>query len=486
MSAYIHGTSLSYRDYLQAKSFERSLRGEISSAAKSVIASNEELQRENISVLKSLSSSVSLGFDQISFELGEISAGLGELNATFQWGFSELLTLTGGVYDSLHELIKIARTPAQTWAYEQFEIAWDAFRKNLYDEALEYLDRAINGYGGQTGYKIEYRFHFLLGTIRLGSLKNFTEIVNLAEAERAFLNAARYARQDAPQEAALALLAAGWAAYCQGEFPEAQQRTEEAIALHPALAEAHFQLAKIQMHLNQPEQALTPLRKAIALDRGYMIKAASDDDFKQHEAQIFSLFDALRQESKTKVEKALADLEREASTLRERHAKEFPLAEHLNLAPFNQILAQVRSAASHETYYGNLDALQLCEQARDELRKALEEMRQRHETRQRRLEVEQKQRNQAELSGQAAYAHRVRGRAEISLWISLAGILCIFVAPIGLLLGIYALTEYRYVSDKQGRGQAIAAVVISMVMIVLVPLSMLLPAIIMDLQRLAR
>ena len=236
MSYYVLGSSLSYFDYLQAKSFESSFKSEISKHTRSIIASNEELRQQHIAAMESVSS----GIEQLSFDVQE-------LTATFQWGFSELLTAVGRVNDALTELVKIAKTPAQAWAYEQFEIARDAFRQGLYQEALEYLDRAINGYSGNTGHKLEYRFHYLLGTIRLGSFQNTSkDIVSLTEAENAFLSAARYARHDHPKEAGRALLAAGWAAYCQGKMPEATQHSEQAVLLIPDLAEGHFQLAKIQ------------------------------------------------------------------------------------------------------------------------------------------------------------------------------------------------------------------------------------------------
>ena len=81
------------------------------------------------------------------------------------------------------------------------------------DEAIEQLDRASGCHGSNAGYKLEYRSHYLLGTIQLASFRNNSpEIVNLAQAESAFLNAARYARMDEPMEAGRAFLAAGWAA----------------------------------------------------------------------------------------------------------------------------------------------------------------------------------------------------------------------------------------------------------------------------------
>ena len=272
--SYAYHIGLSWPDYLKVNEISgvgddvRQLHYEVSSSNRQIIATYEELQREHITAIESLNDAVSSGFEQLSFDMQAISSGITELTSVFEWGFSELIAGVGRMNDLLSELVQIAKTPAQTWAYEQFEIARDAFRQGLYEEALDYLNRSIEGYGSNTGYKIEYRFHFLLGTIRMGSFQNTVQgIVNLIEAENAFLNAARYARQDFPNEAGRAFLSAGWTAYCQGKMPDAKQYTEQALSLYPDLPEAHFQSAKIQMHVGNPDGALPFLKQAIELDR---------------------------------------------------------------------------------------------------------------------------------------------------------------------------------------------------------------------------
>ena len=360
MSNYVFGTSLSYSDYLQAKSFESALRSEISSQTRSIIASNEELLREHIAI----SEAVCNGFEQVSFDLQTVSQGITDLDATFRWGFSELLIAVGRVNDALTELVKTLKTPAQTWACEQFDIARDAYRQELHQEALEYLDRAINGYGGNTGYKLEYRFHYLLGTIRMGKFSNTCpEVVDLSEAERAFLVAARYGLRDHPREAAPAYLAAGWTAYCQGNMQNAMQSTEQAILADHKLAEAHFQLAKIRMHIDDPASSLLALRRAIELDRGYSIKAAADDDFKRYEAKVYALIDILRHEAKEKAKAALAATQQLAIETERQEVPGFPLTKYVEVAPAKNALYQALGAAQLDTYFGHLDALLLCEQA---------------------------------------------------------------------------------------------------------------------------
>lgn len=159
------------------------------------------------------------------------------------------------------------------------------------------------------------------------------EVVNLPEAERAFLVAARYGLRDHPREAARAYLAAGWTAYCQGNMQNAKQSTEQAIELDRELAEAHFQLAKIQTHVDDPDRSLLALRRAIELDRGYSIKAAADDDFKRYEARVYLLVDTLRSEAREKARAALAAAQQLAIETERQEVPGFPLTKYVEVAP---------------------------------------------------------------------------------------------------------------------------------------------------------
>jgi len=348
----------------------RQLRYELSSSNRKLIATYEELQREHMEVTRSISAAVSSGFEQLSFDMQAISSGIAELTSLFEWGFSELLAGVGHMNDSLKELVKIAKTPAQTWAYEQFEIARDAFPQGLYEEALEYVHRAIEGYGGNTGYKLEYRFHFLLGMIRLGSFQNNSpSIVDLGEAEKAFHAAAKYARHDQPKEAGRSFLAAGWAAYCQGKISEAEKLTEQAISLYPELGEAYFQLAKILMHRGDPENALLPLRKAVELDRNYTIKASSDEDCRPYDKHVNSLIQQMHKETREKLKNALVVLEKAAAQLGESDVQEFSSRTYADVNPLKNSIDNAKKAAGTNTYFGYIDALSYCGQAKDILLK---------------------------------------------------------------------------------------------------------------------
>lgn len=305
----------------------------ISDQTRSVIASNEALARENIRSIDNLSDAVNSGFEElsetmyegfseISYEMQTISSGIDALNATFSWGFGNLIASMGRMNDSLSELIQIAKTPAQTAAYEQFEIARDAFRKGLYQECLESLDWAICGDKSNTGYKLEWRFHQLKAIVFLGFAECDPDLIDLEKAEQSFLLAARYAKADFQEHAAKAFLGAGWAAYCQGKMQESLAHTEQAISLDPKLGEAFFQSAKVRMALGEVDAALPILASAIENDPFYAIKAAGDGDFQQYDDQLREFLDSMRNEKYVKcISKAQVKLVA-AYVMQQKHPKE--------------------------------------------------------------------------------------------------------------------------------------------------------------------
>ena len=273
-----------YIDYLQSGQLEKSIQYSIQEQTSSIIASNKQLASKQITVLEDQKSAIKDGFISVSEDISSlensIKEGISHLSAVFEWGFTEVLISLGHVNDSLEELIQIAKTPSQTWAYEQFENARDEFRRGLYLEALESVQRAINGFGSNTGYKSEFRFHFLLGTILLGSYENDSDsIVNPANAEQAFLNSARYAVHNYPIEAGKAFLLAGRAAYVQKRNVASIKYTKLALKYNNKLSEGYFQLAKAYCAEQKPTEAMIYLKKAILMDRRFAVKAGGEGEF---------------------------------------------------------------------------------------------------------------------------------------------------------------------------------------------------------------
>jgi tetratricopeptide (TPR) repeat protein len=280
--------------------------------------------------------------------LGRVASAIDDLHSCFRWGFSQMLAGIGAMNDSLQSLIRAAKTPAQTAAYEQFEIARDAFRQQLFPECLEALGRAINGDHTSPGYKLEWRFHNLEGIVRLGFDGCDESLADPAKSEQSFLLAARYAKTDYPKQAALAFLSAGRAAICRGNLPDALRHTEAAIQLDGRLGEALFQAAKLRMALGQPGQALPVLRQAIDLDPGYAVEAAGDSVFQQFSSDLDCFLAALRSEKlkglQPRVEGVLAEL--------------LPLAIKAPALARHPFLLQMRSLAAGGNEWGLMSLVQ--------------------------------------------------------------------------------------------------------------------------------
>ena len=356
MSTYDPLSRITYHDYLQAKSLVRDITSEVSSQGRALVASQQQLERNGISIRETLKNEVGGAIEVLSQTANETVSAIRELEATFRWEFAELLAVTGRMADTLEELLRVSKTPAQNWASEQYEIARDAVRRQLFDDALEATQRAINGFSTHTGYKLDYRFHFLLGTIRLGSIHNSSDtVLNHPDAERAFLEAAKYARADYPAEAARAFVAGGYAAYCQGNLADAHRWTTAAIALNPKLAEAHFQQGKLNAHSGDGPAALAELRTAILLAPLYAIRALDDGDYQKHAGAVTALLTELRDQARDAVESGLAGAERQYAQLKAASFAEHSFARDFNGNNAEESLSKASQAFQSAGYMDYLE-----------------------------------------------------------------------------------------------------------------------------------
>jgi formylglycine-generating enzyme required for sulfatase activity/tetratricopeptide (TPR) repeat protein len=326
MAEFVWGTD--YRQYLQNQAYVNDIRDAQRDAARDMISAIGDSSRSILLGVEAgmghiadaqreaaqLTADAEWGAAQLTAhaqrEAAQLIVGaIDDLDSTFRWGFGQVIASLGGMSTNLATLVQTAKTPAQTAAYEQFEIARDAFRKSLFEECIEALGKAIAGDHTSPGYKLEWRFHQLVGVVRLGFPGCDVSLVDPAAAEQSFLLAARYARVDAPRDAARALFSAGWAAFVQGKLSDALQHTEGAIAIDAKFAEALFQTAKVRMAQGDPDAAFPALRRAIVLDRGYALLAAGDDVFRQNLRIVDEFLEALRNEKARELESiALARL----------------------------------------------------------------------------------------------------------------------------------------------------------------------------------
>jgi hypothetical protein len=306
-------SQLPYVEFLKARQSETSIRYAMDEETRGRIATGSQLQDRGYGLLRD---ALGAGFDLVSQELEAlrrtVAAGDKRGLSGLHWGFSEMLMGLGRLNDSLGEMVRLAGNPTQAWAYEQFEISRDEFRRSLYPEALESVDRAIGGHGSNSGFRTDFRFHYLRGMITLGSYRNSdADVVDAAAAEDSFLRAYRYARTDHPDEAGRAMTGAARAAFVQRQFVRAEDHARDAIDhLSGALAQADalppaewpmfmdrmplgpdhapvlFLLAKIRALSGDPSEAALLLTDSILLEPSLALAAGGDPDLRAGQCDV--------------------------------------------------------------------------------------------------------------------------------------------------------------------------------------------------------
>jgi hypothetical protein len=242
MLFYHNRPGFNYLKYLEDKSHFDGLKISVRNDIKDLVSSDRELSQNHISVARDISESISdstdrivssldSGFSNLAVSIDDVRSSVDNLSSICEIGFSVLDLHLTNLNESIRELVRIAKTPDQTWAFEQFEIARDAYRRNLYEESLEYIDRAIDGYKDRSGFKLEHRFHLLRGHIHLGNERNYSlKLVNLNLAYDDFINAAKYAEYDHKPAMAKAMQLAGWTSYCSGNIGNAEKHLLDSLS----------------------------------------------------------------------------------------------------------------------------------------------------------------------------------------------------------------------------------------------------------------
>ena len=300
---------------------------------------------------------------------GELAAGAAERRAElllgstqqapapFHWARPEPLLRLPALAQPLAELKHEARNPEQMWALDQFDLARTAFQQGAFADALAGVTRAIRGQGERSGYPLDFRFHFLLGLLRLGSFRQPDgATINHAEAEQCFATAARYASGTHPLEAAWAALAAGWSCYTRGEMERASAHIDGALVLQPSLAPAHFLAAKVLLRRGEAAAAARAAAAALRIDPSLACPVLRDPDFQPEGPRFVELVEDERQQRG----QGASGLLKAAQGLAARFGCESgappdpcPMEE---LAPALAQLRQARDAFRTNTLYGYLAA----------------------------------------------------------------------------------------------------------------------------------
>jgi tetratricopeptide (TPR) repeat protein len=280
MVAYVYSPTSDYRSYLQNREYIARYEEIIDQNTSRLVEVISDASRQADSRHTSLHDQMTSLEKQLASGFEAVAETLSNMKATFEWGFSEVLVQLGKTNATLEELLKVAKTPSQTWAFEQYDIARNALKRGLHREALKYGTMAIEGDAHHSGYELDYRFHYLVGTIRLGSPLNINEeLIDPSLAEKALLAAARYAEASMTHEKVNALMGAAWAAYLQGRRKAALDHARNAQFFASENHSVLYYLAKYMSGECTSWERYDYLRKLIRTDVAWLEKALGDRDF---------------------------------------------------------------------------------------------------------------------------------------------------------------------------------------------------------------
>lgn len=211
----------SYREYLQNSEYVKVVGRTIEDNGRIVAASVDQVGRK-IGGLED-------GIERFREEALRCFQSQHEL---LDYGFTDIVCQLTSIGDSLEKIANYLENPSLTWAYEQFNTSRDLYRRRLFAEALVAVDLAISGSQAQVGYPYDHRFHLLKGTIFLGQFgAGDASHVDAAAARSAFLEAAKLARHDFPEESARAFALAAHASFALGEITEAIKYIDNARSI---------------------------------------------------------------------------------------------------------------------------------------------------------------------------------------------------------------------------------------------------------------
>tara|TARA_R110000850_G_scaffold180584_2_gene306137 strand:- start:3 stop:1559 length:1557 start_codon:yes stop_codon:yes gene_type:complete len=235
-----------------------------------------------------------VGFCRIEIGLERIQDGISELKEICQIGFQ---TLNRAIVQSNHllgELLSVAERPDQTWAREKYNNARTCIDRGLWEEALEFIDKAISGDTHNPGFKLDPQFHFLRGIIFLGSETTPTNLIDLSIAYESFRLCERYCGALENELKAESLTYAAWCKYCSNDLASAVEIVEQAIAFDSESGEANYLYSKFLVHTKKIVEAKEPFTNALKKSPLFAVRAKNDGDFLVCEAAVNSWVEEFR------------------------------------------------------------------------------------------------------------------------------------------------------------------------------------------------
>lgn len=312
IAPYTFREGYDYKKYLEQQSHFDNLATDIDQSIAKLALSNAEVARLSTEAIvesqRAAANQISQGLDSIRVGIERLDDSIVDLRQSVddvRWAIDEVkyaiesgfqltaqrLAVIEGV---LRDLLEAVKSPEKTWALEKYDIAKDLYRRELYDDALSYLNDALHGHGDHRGYIFDPRAHMLKGNILMGDGENFEpKLIDIPAAKECFEEAAKYSKPprdmlsgvDAARREQLfeprvfARCCSAWASYVQGHIQVAESTYREAIAEGPNDARALYYLGKVLAHQDRFEEAETFLDRAIRVNFFYVAKLATDQDY---------------------------------------------------------------------------------------------------------------------------------------------------------------------------------------------------------------
>lgn len=315
IAPYTFRKGYDYEKYLEDQSHFDNLASDVDQSIAKLAFSNAEVARLSMEHSAEMTQTIVEGQQQISQGMDSIRVGIERLDDSIvdlrqsvddvRWAIDEVrysiesgfqltaqrLSVIEGV---LRDILETVKSPEKTWALEKYDIAKDLYRRELYEDALSYLNDALNGHNDHRGYVFDPRVHMLKGNLLLGDGENFEpDLIDFPAAKECFEEAVKYAkpprdmikgadekrREELFEPRVFARCCSAWASYVQGNIDEAERTYREAIKEGPNDARSLYYLGKVLAHQNRFEEAEKFLDKAIRVNFFYVAKLSTDTDY---------------------------------------------------------------------------------------------------------------------------------------------------------------------------------------------------------------
>jgi tetratricopeptide (TPR) repeat protein len=227
------------------------------------------------------------GLGELSIGIDRVEQGLEGLQATFEWGVSEVVWQIEQNREELKSILEVLMAPLDTQAKERRKRAENAYSNGWMDDAEEEFLEAekLNRY--------DFAIHISLGMIYL--FHKIDKSKSIVYFEKAF----KYALPESKYYASYALLYKALIQRDIGEIKKARESAHTAVKISPDLVEAQYHLAQYNALLNNSLDAISILKKIINQDVLYYIKAKNDNCFELIKDKLDKMFSVLNDELKS-------------------------------------------------------------------------------------------------------------------------------------------------------------------------------------------